>query len=270
MYGVGTPSSAQLDIVDDDPAPLVSVERVADAVEGGATGTFRFTRTGDTSQALVVGYTVETTGTGCATAGTDYTSLSGTVTIAAYADYADVTVKASSDATVEGAEWVSVTVDDGAWYDPGWSNEATLVIVDKTSEVSVAGLGDIKEGGADGTFRFTRTGDTTDPLTVTYTVVLTGPSMADPGGDYTTLSGSVTFAANAATADVLVETIDDAYREPDEQVVVVISEDTTYTIGSSTGSIWITDDDGRMVVWISGDDGYWDDPENQGSRTMNG
>ncbi len=263
-YTVGTPASAQLEIVDDDPAPLVSVERLADAAEGGATGTFRFSRTGPTGQSLVVSYSVESTGVGCATAGTDYTSLSGTVTIAAYAEYADVTVTASSDSVVEGAEWVSVTVDDAAAYDPGWSDAATVVIVDKTAEVSVAGLGNIKEGEADGVFRFTRTGDTTDPLTVTYTVVTVGPSMADDRGtDYTTLSGTVTFAASSATADVLVETVDDGYREPDELVSIVIDEsEEDYTIGWAYGSLWITDDDGRMAVWISDDDGYWDDAEN--------
>ncbi|HEY1190329.1 MAG TPA: Calx-beta domain-containing protein [Gemmata sp.] len=74
-------------------------------------------------------------------------------------------------------------------------------------------------GGTNGTFRFTRTGDTSGALTVNYTVGGTATS----GTDYTALVGSVTFAADSDTADVAVTAIDDTVYDPDETVVVTVA-----------------------------------------------
>lgn len=245
-----------------DTPQVVSVAQVADAVEGGADGTFEFTRTGYLGASLTVSYTVATTGDGVATSGTDYTALSGTVTFAAYSDTATATVDAGTDGTVEGVEWVSLMIDEDSDYEIGWADGAAVFIRDQTREVSVAGVQDAEEGGADGTLRFTRTGDLTETLTVTYTVATTGPSLATPTADYTALTGSVTFAANSATADVSVVTADDGVQEPDEVVIVTITAASTYTIGTGTGQVWIADDDGGSMYWISADDGHWWDPTN--------
>ena len=71
--------------------------------------------------------------------------------------------------------------------------------------MSVATVENGAEGGANGSFRFTRTGDLSNSLTVNYTV----DGAATTGTDYTALGGSVTFAAGSATADVEVVTRED-------------------------------------------------------------
>src|SRR5439155_1495737 len=106
------------------PTPTVSVSRVADASEPSTAGSFRFTRTGDTTAALTVNYTV----TGTATAGTDYTALSGTVSFAAGAATVDVPVIPIDDTTFEGVETVTVSVLSGPDFTGGGS--ATLNIAD--------------------------------------------------------------------------------------------------------------------------------------------
>lgn len=267
MFPTGPVFTGTMTIHDNEPPAVVSVARVADAVEGGADGTFRFTRTGgNLGQSLTVSYTVETTGTGAATPTTDYTAQSGTVTFAANAATADVTVDAGTDGLIEDVEWVSLSIDADSDYEVGWADGAVVFIRDQTREVSVAGVQDAEEGGADGILRFTRTGDLTETLTVTYTVATTGPSLATPTADYTALTGSVTFAAYSATADVSVVTADDGVQEPDEVVIVTITAASTYTIGTGTGQVWIADDDydndGGAMYWISDDAGYWDDPSN--------
>jgi hypothetical protein len=60
-----------------------------------------------------------------------------------------------------------------------------------------------------GTFTVSRTGDTTQPLTVNYTLAGT----ATAGSDYAALSGSVTIPAGAASATVDVAVLDDAMAE---------------------------------------------------------
>jgi hypothetical protein len=259
---VGTPGTATITIHDNEPPPVVTVERVADAVEGDADGTFRFTRTGDTGQSLTVSYTVVTTGTGAATPGADYTALVGTITFPQYSDTADVTVDAGTDGLIEDTEWVSLTIDEDSDYEIGWADRAVVLIRDQTREVSVAGVQDAKEGEWDGTFQFTRTGDLTETLTVTYTVATTGPSLATPTADYTPLTGTVTFAADSATADVSVVPTDDSVKEPDEVVIVTLATASTYTIGSATGQVWIEDDDAGRMIWVATSEGDWWTPAN--------
>src|SRR5260370_37628556 len=57
----------------------VSIAKISDAAEPGTNGKFRVTQSAVSSTDTVVSYTVS----GTATAGSDYTALSGTVTIAA-------------------------------------------------------------------------------------------------------------------------------------------------------------------------------------------
>ena len=81
-YTVGAPSSGTVTIASDDVAlPTVTLAATTGtATEAGPVpGVFTVTRTGSTAAALAVSYTVG----GTATAGSDYTALSGSVTIAA-------------------------------------------------------------------------------------------------------------------------------------------------------------------------------------------
>jgi hypothetical protein len=109
--------------------------------------------------------------------------------------------------------------------------------------VSVATIdGAAAEAGRDpATIRFTRSGgDLTSPLTVAYTV----GGMGTPDADYDRLTGSLTFAAGASTADVVIRPIDDAAVEPSESVVVTLTSGPGYTAGAVTrAEVTITSDD---------------------------
>jgi len=92
-----------------------------------------------------------------------------------------------------------------------------------------------------GTIRFTRAGgDLSAPLTVAYTVGGT----ATPGADYQALPGSVTFAAGATTATLVVRPIDDAAYELVETVLVNPVAASGYTLGTAAaGGVAITSND---------------------------
>jgi hypothetical protein len=239
-YTVGTPSSATINILDNDPQ-VVTVANINDAVEGGTSGKFRFTRIGDLSNSLAVNYSVG----GTATSGTDYTALSGTVTFAAGAATVDVSVAALTDNAVEENEAVTATVTSGSGYSVGSPSSATVTIADDPPVISVTPLQDGEEGGANASFRITRAGgDVTTSLTVYYTVDGTATS----GSDYSALSGSITFAANATTADVTVTVTDDSAPEPDEEIEVIISVDAGYVIGDDdVVDLLITDNETPVV-----------------------
>ena len=124
-YTIGSPASATMNIYDDD-AQVVSVAQVADAAEGGSSGTLRFTRIGDLSSSLTANFSVS----GTATSGTDYTSIGTTVAFTAGAAAADKTVAALDDVVYDPGETVIVTVTSGSGYTVGSPSAATAYITD--------------------------------------------------------------------------------------------------------------------------------------------
>lgn len=219
---------------DDTPTTLVAVT----ATDGFAsespidTGLFTLTRSGSSSSlttALTVNYTVS----GTATSGSDYTALSGTVTFLAGQATATVLVTPVADANVEGAESVILTVTDSAAYDLGSPASATVMITDtNTPLVSVAAFvsSTSETSLTPGRFRFTRSGSLAASLTVTFSVAGTATS----GIDYQALPASVTFAAGADTADVVVTALNDGVSgELAETVIVTVTDGATYDVGAS-------------------------------------
>lgn len=85
------------------------------------------------------------------------------------------------------------------------------------------------ETGPDtGRFQVSRIGDVSGPLTVNYSVSGT----AKPVTDYGKLSGSVTILAGKASASVYVRPKADTTAEPAETVILTLSPNTAYVIGS--------------------------------------
>lgn len=133
---VGTQNTAVLNILDNDvPPPAKPVVFVAalDPTAGEPSltegnGTFQFARTGgDITQPLTIRYTT----TGTATPGSDYTALTGTVTIAAGASVsAPVTVAPLDDTSNEPTETVTVKILEDQPYQIGSTDTATVQILD--------------------------------------------------------------------------------------------------------------------------------------------
>lgn len=140
-------SQATISIVDSKPS-LAITATVATAVEGGSSGRFTITNTNTTlpSTPTVIAYTVS----GTATSGTDYTALSGTVTLPASTAAVNIPVAALADSLIDTDETVVVTLtSDAAYVITAGSASATVVITDSTEsspEPSKPGLG----GGSGG------------------------------------------------------------------------------------------------------------------------
>lgn len=196
---------------------------------------------------------------GDATAGTDYTALTGSVTIAASATTADVTVTVTDDTDDEPEEYVTVAIATSAGYAVGDSGSATIAIGDnELPEVSVQKIVDAAETNGRGLFRFSRTlGDLGSELTVAYTV---GGS-ATSGTDFAALSGAVTFGANEATVDVVIDAFADVSTEGTETVSVAIATGAGYTIGTGSASLDLREEAAGAV---SGR--FWSDTDGDGVR----
>jgi uncharacterized protein YjiK len=111
--------------------PIVQITATdATASETGSDpGVFHFSRSGSTTSALTVVYTIAT-GAGQATAD-DYTpALTGSQVIPAGAASVDVTITPVDDAIAEGTETLTLTLSDTGSYDVGSSATATISILD--------------------------------------------------------------------------------------------------------------------------------------------
>lgn len=221
-------------------------------------GTFRISRTGDTSQLLVVNVN---TALGSATKTTDYTFTPdyvtgsqgfSTFTIPADADSVDVTVTPVTDSTVEGPETVTLQLGPGNGYLVSTPSTATVTISDDDTTLPrvaiTATVNSTMEGlAAPGVLTLTRTGPTTADLAVSYTVGGTASS----GGDFTTLSGTVTIPTGSATAAVNVAAVNDAVSEPLKTVVLTLAANAAaYVVDStaSTAAVNLYDDDTQLVT----------------------
>ncbi|MEA5413877.1 Calx-beta domain-containing protein, partial [Synechococcus sp. BA-132 BA5] len=98
----------------------------------------------------------------------------------------------------------------------------------------------LENGAANLIYTFSRTGATTNPLTVSYSIGGT----ATNGSDYGLIPASVTFAAGSATATVTVDPTADAVVEPDETVSLTLQSNAAYSIGTAgaVGGTILNDD----------------------------
>jgi hypothetical protein len=228
--------TATINLLDASTAE-VSIAATADANEAGPVdGQFTVTQTATSTSDTIVNYSVA----GTATAGADYTALTGSVTIPAGSTTATIDVTGIvTDTLVEGTETIEVTLtgtDDVAIAVASSPNDtATIDLFDaSTAEVSIAATTDANEAGPiDGQFTVTQTATSTSDTVVTYTVA----GSATAGGvDYATLSGSVTVPAGDLTATIDVTGIvADALVEGTETIDVTLTGTDDVAISIAAG-----------------------------------
>jgi len=130
-----------------------------------------------------------------------------------------------------------VTDDDG-----DSATDSVVVVVNPPNQVAVAvSVAQANEAGpTDAQFTVSRTGDTSVPVTVRYTVA--GTALA--GTDFVALPGAITIATGSSSAIVRVSPINDGAFESDESVILTLTADTAYSLGSPTaGTVTIVSDD---------------------------
>ncbi|MEB3361016.1 MAG: hypothetical protein VKI42_02695 [Synechococcaceae cyanobacterium] len=182
------PADASSSPADSEVSIPLAVSPTAVLEDGGTNLVSTFPRTGDSSKALTVNY-----------------SVAGTA-----------------------ANWGDST---------GIGFGATTAVIN-TVEVGLPSGTIISEDGSQSLHVvFSRQGDTSNPLTVDFTVA----GSAEFGLDYdqrgassfNVRSGSVTFAAGAAIATVSLDALSDAISDGNESVVLSLTEETDFAIGAN-------------------------------------
>ena len=99
-----------------------------------------------------------------------------------------------------------------------------------------------------GTFTLTRTGDLTSATTVNYTL----SGIATNGTDYSSILGTVNFAAGVRSATVTITPTDDNIFEGTETAILTLTSGTGYIFGTtSSATVNITDNDPQPTISIN-------------------
>jgi Calx-beta domain len=105
-----------------------------------------------------------------------------------------------------------------------------------------------ESGGDTGTVTITRTGDTTNPLTVN----LLTAGTASNGVDYVTIPTSVVIPAGAASKDIVVTPINDSIGEPTETVMVALAGNPgVYDVHNNFATVNIADDGDLPIATVA-------------------
>ncbi|MDB9467245.1 Calx-beta domain-containing protein, partial [Dolichospermum circinale CS-539/09] len=253
-YTVGTTGAVTGTIANDDATITLAVSPSSVLEDGTTNLIYTFTRTGYTATALTVNYDI--TGTADSSDYTGATPGTGkTITFAAGATTATLTIDPTADNIVEGDETVLLNLTAGDGYTISTTTAVTGTITnDDLPIISVAATdsdaGETATGITPnpGTFTLTRTGDLTQAITVNYTL----SGIATNGADYSSLPGTVNFAAGVSSATVTVTPTDDNIFEGTETAILTLATGAGYILGTTTSAtVNITDNDPQPSISIN-------------------
>lgn len=237
---LGSIFTATLTIVSDEP-PLVRFSAAtyqADERAGAAAITATLSHT--LAQTVTVRYA---TGTGTASAVSDYTPVSGTLTFAPGTSAATFTVPISDDTAVEPNETLRVTLSAPTNATLGSSRTATVTIVNDDLPRVGLSAADYSVSEQVGAATITATLSSTFPQTVTVDYA-TSDGTARANSDYSPVSGTLTLAPGTRAITFTVPISDDTVIEPDETVAIMLSNSANAILGStSAATLTIMSDD---------------------------
>jgi aryl-phospho-beta-D-glucosidase BglC (GH1 family) len=234
-------------ITNDDvaPAPTISIANasVAEGNSGTSNASFTVTLSNASTAPVTVGYS---TSNGTATAGTDFTAASGTLTFAPGSTSQTITVKVTGDSTVESDETFNVTLASPTGGTISKGTAVGTIINDDVAApppsitISNASVAEGNSGTNNATFTVTLSNAASTPVTVAYA---TSNGTATAGADYTATSGTLTFAPGTTSQTVTVQVTGDTTVESDETFNVTLSSPTGATLAKATAVGTITNDD---------------------------
>lgn len=217
--------------------------------EGAGSVTLTVERTGGDDGAVSVDYA---TSNGSATAGSDYTAKSGTLS---WDDNDDAPktfeVTIEDDTADEANETFNVALsnpDGGAGLSSPSSTTVTLQDDDQPAPQNPGELGftsssyQANEGSGNATLQVERSGGSTGAVSVDYA---TSDGSATAGSDYASTSGNLSWSdGDAATKSFTVPLLDDTADEPNETLNLTLADPTGGAVlGRSSATLTVGDND---------------------------
>ena len=246
---LGSPATAAVTITDDDTVSSAGSIAFASSglsvLENTGTASISVSRSAGTIGAVSVDYTI--TG-GTATAGSDYSSVSGTLS---WADTVGgskiITLPLLNDALAEASETVVLTLSNatgGAVL--GAAKTSTLTITDDDGSPGALSLSaasySVGEAGGAAIITVTRTGGSYGAAAIDYTAA---NGLAQAGSDYNATAGKLVWNnGDAATKSFSIPIYNDLLKEGAETILLRLSNPQGAVLGSiASGTATIVDND---------------------------
>jgi hypothetical protein len=230
---------------DDGAAPSLSINNasVTEGNSGNAIASFTVTLSVAASQTVTVNYS---TADGTATAGSDYTATSGTLTFPAGTRTRTIGVSVLGDTTTEPNETFTVGLSGAANASISQGQGTGTIVNDDgtppaTLSINSRSVAEGNSGTTTAVFTVSLSSPAGQTVTVNYS---TADGTATAGSDYTAASGTLTFPAGSLTPQTInVVVLGDANQEPDESFFVNLANPSGALIESGQGTGTITNDD---------------------------
>lgn len=240
---VGTtvhPTKGVFRITVNDDDGLQFADTFFEVREDATSATITVSRT-DTQTAATVKFRAEDLG---ATAGSDYQAVSGVLTFGVGQLTSTFSVPILDDSLIEGLEVVRLVLSDPSGGALGSVSQAFLSIRDVESGVVEVSQAVQKIDESAGTAKITvfRTNGTNGEIAVKFR---TADGSAVAGADYTSNSGTLTFADGETTKTITVSIANDAEAEPTETFSIILSDPTNGAVLGTikTAELRIADDE---------------------------
>jgi len=222
------------------PDVTVNDVTITEGDVGSTNADFSVTLSSPSTHRVTVGYS---TSDGTATQGTDYVAKTGSVVFEPGETSKTVSVAVLGDTTDEFSETFKLNLNS---VDVGTivrnQGTATINSNDPPPTISVADTtlveGDSRTNNA--MFVLTLSKASEKPISIDYA---TADGTALAGSDYVAASGTISFSAGQTTANVSVPITPDPVVEPDETLVLNLSNPVNATISRGQASATITNDD---------------------------
>lgn len=229
------------------PTVSIAAASVTEGNSGTKTLTFTVSLSASSSSTVTVNYA---TSNGTATtADSDYVAASGTLTFTAGQTSKTFTVTINGDTKYEVDETFTVTLSSPSNATLGTSTATGTIINDDASPAITIANASLTEGNSgSSSMSFTVSLNAVSGLQTTVSYALsdgsaTGGASCSGSTDYVITNGTISIAAGIASGVILVSVCGDTAVESNETLTVTLSNPGNATLGSSTGTGTIINDD---------------------------
>ncbi len=230
------------------PTLVVNDASVNEGTASGTSAVFTVSLNGTATQTVSVNYA---TANGTALAGSDYTGRSGTLTFPVGTTSATVSVPITPDATVELNETFTLVLSGASSASITDGTGIGTIVNDDVPFVSTLSInsGSVTEGSGAGTpvagFTVTLAPASAQNVIVSYRTL---PGTATSPADFTSTTGTLTFAGGTTTQTIQVPIVPDVLVEANETFTLELFNPVNAQLGNSVGTATIVDDDSGTVT----------------------
>ncbi|MGQ0603426.1 MAG: Calx-beta domain-containing protein, partial [Anaerolineales bacterium] len=247
---LGSPNPATLTIVENDPAPVISLGAGPSVNEEAGTVTLNVTLNAASAVTTTVNYA---TSNGTASAGGDYTATSGTLVFPPTITSQSINVTLINDTTYELNETFTLNLSVPVSGTLG-ASAATVTVLNAADlapvvQFSPAAL-TLGEDRGPATITVTLSAVSAVTATVNYSAT---NGTATAGSDFSATSSALTFAPGVTIQTLSVPIINDTTNEPNETFSVVtgaLAHARTEAATNSTTTVTIANEDARPTCAI--------------------